>query len=50
VVSVAAAVLMLLSRNFLDIRFDEFWIYPASCLVFLLTHSLGRLRKAGAAA
>ena len=47
IASVAAAILMLAVRNLAGLRFDEFWIYPASCLVFLLTHTVVRLRTAG---
>jgi hypothetical protein len=47
IASVAAAILLLAVRNLAGLRFDEFWIYPISCLVFLLTHTLVRLRRAG---
>ena len=42
IVSVSSAILLLTMRAVWALPFDEFWIYPFSCLVFLLAHALSR--------
>ena len=42
IVSVSSAILLLTMRALWALPFDEFWIYPFSCLVFLLAHALSR--------
>lgn len=44
-VSVTGGILLLICRAVWKLPFDEFWIYPMSCIFFLITHFISGQRK-----